>query len=98
MAKYKQYIKFKIDGYMEQDKSAGRKIDTKNYVDYNWFEKEYSKNSTCYHCNCCFEIDMGEDNKVHSNISFDRLDDSICHTKDNLVLCCVDCNRCKIKY
>ena len=98
MAKFKQYINFKIEGYKEQDKSAGRKIDTKNYVDFNWFEQEYAKNSTCYHCNCCFEIDLDEHNKVHSNISFDRLDDEMCHSKDNLVLSCVNCNRCKIKY
>ena len=97
-SKKKQYIKHKIDGYRDQDKQAGRKIDKKNYVDWDWFDEEYYKNKTCYHCNCCFEMDLDENNKVFSNITFDRIDDSICHSKGNLLLSCLDCNRKKIKY
>ena len=91
-SKKKQYINMKIEGYKEQDRLAGREIDHTHYVDYEWFIKEESTSNCCYHCGCGFELGLDEYNNVFSNISFDRIDNSKGHNKDNLVLSCVHCN------
>ena len=96
-SKFKQYINNKIDGYVEQDKRAGRAI-TDDYVNWNWFEKEWELNQTCLHCNCNFEFSVNKDKEITSNLTFDRIDDELCHSKDNLVLSCWHCNCSKIKY
>jgi hypothetical protein len=95
-SKFKQYINSKIDGYKEQDRLANRKI-TKNYVDFEWFMNQYNKSPTCFHCQKSFELELKED-IVYSDITMDRLDDSICHSCENLVLSCTNCNCRKIKY
>ena len=48
------------------------------------------------HCGVCFEMRLDDNNNVFSNITFDRIDNDICHNKDNLVLSCLDCNRRKL--
>ena len=96
-SKKKQYINMKVENYKEQDREAGREIDKNNYCDYEWFVKEYFVNTCCYHCGCGFELGLDKDNKVFSNITFDRIDNSICHSKNNLVLSCLDCNRKKLR-
>ena len=95
-AKLKQYINMKIEGYKEQDRQAGREIDNKDYVDYNWFANESLVADSCYHCGCGFELGLDEHNNVFSNITFDRIDNSIFHSKGNLVLSCLVCNRRKL--
>ena len=45
-----------------------------------------------------FEFKLDDGNNVNSDLTFDRLDDSLGHVKDNLVLSCNYCNCCKIKY
>ena len=96
-SKIKQYINMKIEGYKDQDKQAGRVIDTKEYVDYKWYENESCTNNCCYHCGCGFELGLDGNSNVFSNITFDRIDNSICHSKGNLVLSCLDCNRKKLQ-
>ena len=94
--KLKQYINMKIEHYQKQDKEACRTIEKSKYVDYNWFEKEFNENPTCYHCQCGFELGLDEHKHVFSNISFDRIDNSLGHNKDNLALSCVNCNLKKL--
>ena len=96
-SKKKQYINMKIENYRDQDKLASREIDSKKYVDYNWFVNESFSNDICYHCGCGFELGLDEHNNVFSNITFDRIDNSLAHNKDNLVLSCLECNRKKLK-
>jgi len=96
-SKFKQYINHKIENYKEQDKTAGREI-LADYVDYNWFDASFAKNPCCMHCQDSFEFMVDRDRNISSNLTFDRLDDSICHSKDNLVLSCLRCNVSKIKY
>ena len=96
-SKFKQYINNKIDNYKEQDKMAGRYI-TQDYVNYNWFENTFEKNPVCVHCQDPFEFMVDRDKNISSNLTFDRIDNSICHSKDNLVLSCLHCNISKIKY
>ena len=96
-SKLKQYISNKIGCYKEQDKVANRPI-TKDYVDWEWYEKEFEKNQCCHHCQKGFEWKVDKDKNITSDITFDRIDDSQCHSKGNLVLSCWHCNCCKIKY
>ena len=96
-SKLKQYINHKIEGYKEQDTVAGRGV-AKDYCDWEWFSNEFKKCTTCFHCQKSFEFKLDDDNFVNSDLTFDRLDDSLGHTKDNLVLSCKHCNCCKIKY
>ena len=96
-SKFKQYINHKIENYKEQDKVAGREITT-DYVNFNWFETEFGKHNCCTHCQNGFEFMVDKDKNINSNLTFDRLDDSLCHSKDNLVLSCLHCNISKIKY
>jgi ATP-dependent exoDNAse (exonuclease V) alpha subunit len=53
--KFKQYINNKIDGYVDQDKLAGREITT-DYVDYGWFENEFAKKSMLYALSKWFRV------------------------------------------
>ena len=55
------------------------------------------ENGCCYHCGGGFELGLDGSNNVFSNITFDRIDNSICHSKGNLVLSCLDCNRKKLQ-
>jgi len=96
-SKFKQYINHKIENYKEQDKVAGREITT-DYVNFNWFETEFGKHNCCTHCQNGFEFMIDKDKNISSDMTFDRIDDSICHSKDNLVLSCLHCNISKIKY
>ena len=96
-SKLKQYIANKVNCYKEQDKLANRPI-TEDYVDWDWYEKEFGKNQSCHHCQKGFEWKVDKDKNITSDLTFDRLDDSICHSKGNLVLSCWYCNCCKIKY
>jgi len=96
--KLKQYLNNKIDGYIQQDKQAGREINKRNYLDYNYMIESLNDNPCCYHCQCNLYIAVNDDKDIESNLSYDRIDDSMCHTKDNCVLSCVHCNCKKIKY
>ena len=89
------YINNKIEGYKEQDKQAGREI-TENYVDWGWFETEFGKKRCCVHCQVAFEFNVDKDKEITSDLTFDRIDDGICHSNDNMVLNCWHCNCCKI--
>ena len=81
----------------EQDKVAGREIAT-DYVNFNWFETEFGKHKCCTHCQNCFEFMVDKDKNVSSDMTFYRIDDSSCHSKNNLVLSCLSCNCKKKKY
>ena len=97
VSKLKQYINHKIEGYKEQDTVAGRGV-AENYCDWEWFNQEFSKCASCFHCQKSFEFKLDDENYVNSDLTFDRLDDNLGHVKDNLVLSCKYCNFCKIKY
>ena len=89
-----QYITSKIAGYKGQDKLAGRPI-TNDYVDWNWYEGEFEKNKCCFHYQAGFDWKVDKDKNITSDLTFDRLDDSLCHSQNNLVLSCRYCNCCK---
>ena len=90
------YFKDKIEGYLLQDKIANRKIDKNNYIDIEFINKLLEDNKT-KRCPCCLTklYIVNNEAKINSNISFDRVDNSVAHHKDNLKLLCVDCNKAK---
>ena len=51
----------------------------------------------CFHCQKAFEFKLADGSNVHSDLTFDKLDDSLGHVKDNLVLSCKYCSCCKSK-
>jgi hypothetical protein len=77
-----------IKNYKRQDAKAGRPIEnnlTEN--DYSYIKQQIIYNSKCCHCSKPFS----HENKP----TFDRLDSSKSHTKDNIQFSCNYCNCCK---
>jgi len=94
-SKRKQYFENKIKGYVEQDKKAGREIDDKNYIDWDWLSDQFEKQGgLCSMCQNPFEVVLRNGNVV-SNVSADRIDNKKCHLKTNCDLKCVKCNTSK---
>lgn len=91
-AKLKQYFEHKIIQYKVQDSVKDRKIVDTEYIDVKWFDEELTKSNQCYMCHKTFELDINN-SVVVSDITADRLDNSISHTKANCKLCCLNCNR-----
>jgi len=98
-SKIKQYFKFKIEGYIQQDKKTKR-YNPENYIDIEWFLNRLDMNfkdcptfnSYCPDCHKAFEFNFNENNDILSNISADRKDNNLGHNKSNIRLCCVKCN------
>ena len=103
--KFRQYYELKINNYIQQDITAGRIIKTKqneliykgnpidDYIDQKWFLEH--DNFRCYMCGDFFDIEI-VDAKVNSNMTVDRVNNSLYHSKVNCRLCCVCCNTSKI--
>ena len=85
-----KYFQMKVENYKEQDENAGREIDN-DYVTAEWIEEEFKTNRVCYICKELIEFEIKDDH-VHSNLTLDRIDNSIAHTKDNCQICCKWCN------
>jgi hypothetical protein len=83
------YFKNKCDGYKEQDKKAGRTIG-ENYINITWLDK--CMNKCCGGCGCNFSIDIDDNHNVTSDITAQRLDNSLPHTIDNIIPMCVNWN------
>lgn len=93
-SKKEQYFRFKIEGYKSQDKKAGRVWEKKDYIDLDYIRqawRDLGDKKYCKFCSTPFEIYLDENN-VKSNITFDRIDCSKAHTKDNLQMMCHSCN------
>ena len=89
------YFKNKVENYKEQDNKAERKFDEKEYIDYKWIVAEYEANQICPLCSEFMALDLNEAGRITSNISVDRVDNSISHVKSNCKLMCVSCNCAK---
>ena len=89
--KIKQYLKMKIAGYKHQDTKAGRNFESQEYVTIDWINDEYERiHGQC--CVCTIPLEIVVKEQVTSNLTIDRLDNSIAHTKTNVRLCCKTCN------
>jgi hypothetical protein len=84
----KQEINKKIESYKTQDKMKNRCIkDIINFCDV----KEMLKNMTCHYCHenifVLYKLKL-----YKRQWTLDRIDNSIGHTKSNVVLACLQCN------
>ena len=78
---------YKVNGYKDQDEKAKRSTkDNVKEEDFEYF-RDLFKNSKCYLC--------GEPFKRDNKPTLDRIDNKKGHTKDNVLPCCVYCNKCK---
>jgi hypothetical protein len=84
----KGYFAKKIEGYKSQDAKANRAI-SNNYVSVDWLMK--CINEPCYECGCNLELNF-DSGFPTSNITAQRLDNSLDHNLDNIVPMCVVCN------
>jgi hypothetical protein len=89
-SKIKQYFEWKIQGYEDQDRRRYRSLDS--YITLNWISNKISE--TKLYCEECGErMKIGIcDGKVVSDVTVDRLDNSLGHSVDNCRLCCLHCN------
>ena len=84
----RSYLHKKIEGYKLQDKKAQRII-SNNYVTVDWLMK--SVNKSCCECGCNLELNLNSSFPT-SNITAQRLDNSIDHNIDNIIPMCDICN------
>ena len=91
--KIRQYYKFKVENYKLQDDMKNRIYTDENFIDTKWIETRIAtKGFKCEMCYKDFEIFIDGDNNVNSNMTVDRLDNSLAHIKTNCQLACLICN------
>ena len=79
----------KINAYKLQDQKANREIDDSKYINPSWFIKRVY--SHCNNCGCNFEFEF-KNGFLTSNMTAQRLDNSIAHESDNCEAWCKLCN------
>ena len=79
-----QYFARKVERYKQQDRKAKREI-KENYITKEWL-------TDCLGKSCCECGDALIYEKGRSNLTANRIDNSIGHELDNVVPCCVFCN------
>jgi 5-methylcytosine-specific restriction endonuclease McrA len=87
----KQAINKKISGYKSQDIQ-------KQLFDINWFisldyviERLVSSKLKCYYCNDICQL-LYKDCLAKNQWTLDRIDNSMGHNTNNVVICCLECN------
>ena len=86
----KKEVERKINGYKNQDQKK-KKLD-KNLITYEeCLEKLVISKLKCYYCkkDCLLTYENVRESKQWT---LDRLDNSIGHSKENVVICCLKCN------
>jgi hypothetical protein len=95
-SKINQYLRFKIDNYKEQDKTANRKFKDDDYIDVETINKLINDyEHKCPFCKQPFEMFIN-DGVVRSNITVQRNNNLDAHVKNNCSLLCCHCN-CSLK-
>lgn len=91
-------IKKKMSGYKNQDTKKGRINDTCFFITYEeTLEKLVVSKMKCYYCNEATKL-MHENRRDDKQWTLDRIDNTLCHTSKNTVICCLKCNlekRCR---
>ena len=83
------YFNRKIENYKLQDRKGKRQIPKEGYVNAEWFLKNIT--NSCNYCGVGFSLDINKGG-IRSNLSCQRVDNSLSHTLDNIVPYCVYCN------
>jgi hypothetical protein len=91
----RDYFKRKCEGYKRQDKTASREL-SDPYVDAEWFMRRVKSHSCCSSCGVDFSVSISKKGVISSNITAQRLNNSICHSIANCTPMCRHCN-CSIK-
>jgi hypothetical protein len=84
-----RYFSQKVNGYIKQDNTANRKIQN-DYVTVKWLEQCIGIN--CAMCSTCLHCEVDDKNNIDCNITAQRVDNSRCHSIDNIIPYCVYCN------
>ena len=94
--KIKQYFAFKVNGYKQQDTSDGRTFEAKDYITADWISDEFEiiESKCCRICRTPYET-IARNGEVRSNLTVDRIDNTLPHNKDNCQLLCDHCNKTK---
>ncbi len=88
-----RYLGEKCTGYKRQDDMKKRAIGD-DYVDISWFFEQMRTHKRCGRCSTAYFM-LNSNGNITSNISADRKDNTLCHSKGNCELMCVSCNRAK---
>lgn len=87
----KSEIKTKLNGYKSQDLKKKR-YDEKEFISFDdTVEKLVISKLKCYYCNCGLTI-FYNDARQKNQWTLERIDNSICHSKNNVVVSCLECN------
>ena len=87
------YFESKINDYKTQDKKASRNYKKIEYVDVDWIINQYNRDMGNYCCGCNEKFILGFcDGSIETNITVDRIDNSLPHMKTNCRLLCLHCN------
>jgi hypothetical protein len=86
------YLKQKVESYKSQDKKALRNYIDEEFIDAKWINQKFEENKYCLFCKKHYELFLDEDSNVVSNITVDRINNTLAHTKANSQLCCHHCN------
>ena len=85
------HIKTKLSSYKQQD-ILKKKYLPENFVSYNDVITLLSQsNMKCYYCSCETYL-LYEIVREMKQWSLDRINNDIGHNKNNLVICCLECN------
>ena len=80
----------KINSYKQQDIKKDKNLD--GLISYEeLLEKLVVSKLKCYYCRKDVLL-LYENNREQKQWTLDRLDNSLGHTKDNVVVCCLKCN------
>jgi len=83
------YFNRKVQAYKEQDRAGKRTIDHEHYIDGDWLLERI--NSNCNRCGVAFDLQINN-GTIYSNLTAQRKDCSISHTKENCIAYCKRCN------
>ena len=97
--KIKQNISSKLKGYKSQDLKKDR-FDSNMFVSFEeTVEKLIISKLRCYYCKNAVSL-LYNEKRDKKQWSLDRIDNSICHSNNNTVISCLQCNlqkRCRDK-
>lgn len=85
----KRELETKLNGYRFQDQN--KKREGRNISFTETIEKLVETRMLCYYCNTQCNV-FYERVREMSQWSFDRIDNSLCHSVDNVVVACLKCN------
>jgi hypothetical protein len=103
-AYYKQYwrdhpFQAMVNANRKADKDANREFKKENFATAKYLDKQYNEQEgLCYYCKIKMILYGVNRCKNGDACTIERLDNKLAHTKDNVVLVCLDCNQIHKKH